>query len=94
VYANGAGSSGSIPIELADDLFLHIGKLDQVVPPVFDTTTVQNLTDPSMYIVRLSSKSGGLSVAPATQGIPDAATVGSVLELTRQGTYGASLTGQ
>jgi type II secretory pathway pseudopilin PulG len=94
VYANGAGSSGSIPIELADDLFLHIGKLDQVVPPVFDTTTVQNLTDPSMYIVRLSSKSGGLSVAPATQDIPDAATVGSVLELTRQGTYGASLTGQ
>ncbi len=94
VYANGAGSSGSIPIELADDMFLHIGKLDQVVPPVFDTTTVQNLTDPSMYIVRLSSKSGGLSVAPSTQGVPDAATVGSVLELTRQGTYGASLTGQ
>lgn len=94
VYANGAGSAGSVPIELADDLFLHVGKLDQVVPPVFDTTTVQNLTDPSMYIVRLSSKSGGLSVAPATQGIPDAANVGSVLELTRQGTYGASLTGQ
>jgi hypothetical protein len=94
VYANGVGSAGSVPIELADDLFLHVGKLDQVVPPVFDTTTVQNLTDPSMYIVRLSSKSGGLSVAPATQGIPDAANVGSVLELTRQGTYGASLTGQ
>ena len=94
VYANGVGSPSSIPIELADDLFLHIGKLDQVVPPVFDTTTVQNLTDPSMYVVRLSSKSGGLSVAPATQGIPDAANVGSVLELTRQGTYGASLTGQ
>jgi len=94
VYANGAGSAGSVPIELADDLFLHIGKLDQVVPPAFDTTTVQNLTDPSMYIVRLSSKSGGLSVAPATQGVPDAADVGSVLELTRQGTYGASLTGQ
>jgi len=94
VYANGLGSAGSVPIELADDLFLHVGKIDQVVPPVFDTTTVQNLTDPSMYVVRLSSKSGGLSVAPATQGVPVAATVGSVLELTRQGTYGASLTGQ
>ena len=101
VYANGVGSTNSIPIELADDLFLHIGKIDQVVLTPKRPATVsaspavpENITDPSMYVVRLSSKSGGLSVAPATQGIPRTLEIGDVLELTRQGTYGASLTGQ
>ena len=101
VYANGMGSPNSIPIELADDLFLHIGKIDQVVLTPKRPNTVssspavpENITDPSMYVVRLSSKSGGLSVAPATQGIPRTLEIGDVLELTRQGTYGASLTGQ
>ena len=101
VYANGMGSTNSIPIELADDLFLHIGKIDQVVLTPKRPATVsaspavpENITDPSMYVVRLSSKSGGLSVAPATQGIPRTLEIGDVLELTRQGTYGASLTGQ
>ena len=83
-----------MPVETADDFFLHVGKIDQVVVPVFDNTTAQNLTDPSTYVVRLSPKSGAISVAPATQGIPTTADVGSVIELTRQGTYGAPLTGQ
>jgi uncharacterized protein YdhG (YjbR/CyaY superfamily) len=83
-----------IPIETADDFFLHIGKIEQVTVPVFDNTISQNLTDPSTFVVRLSPKSGAISVAPATQGIPAFADVGSVLELTRQGTYGSPLTGQ
>ncbi len=94
VYANAARSSVSVPVEIADDFFLHVGKIDQVVVPVFSNTISQNLTDPSAYIVRLSSKSGAISVAPATQGIPVTADVGSVLELSRQGTYGAPLSGQ
>ena len=93
IYANSLGSA-LIPVETADDFFLHVGKIDQVVVPVFDNTTAQNLTDPSTYVVRLSPKSGAISVAPSTQGIPTTADVGSVLELTRQGTYGAPLTGQ
>ncbi len=93
IYANSLGSA-LIPVETADDFFLHVGKIDQVVVPVFDNTTAQNLTDPSTYVVRLSPKSGAISVAPATQGIPASADVGSVIELTRQGTYGAPLTGQ
>jgi len=94
VYANAVGGVNLVPVETADDFFFHIGKTDKVVVPVFDTTTEQNLTDPSMYVVRVSSKSGAISVAPATQGIPTSNSVGSVLELTRQGTYGAPLTGQ
>lgn len=94
VYANAAGGSTLIPIETADDFFLHIGKIEQVTVPVFDNTISQNLTDPSTFVVRLSPKSGAISVAPATQGIPAFADVGSVLELTRQGTYGSPLTGQ
>ncbi len=96
VYANKMGSSVSVPVEIADDFFLHIGKIDQVVVPVIDPTNSikQNLTDPSTYIVRLSPKSGAISVAPATQGIPASADVGGVLELTRQSTYGAPLSGQ
>ena len=93
IYANSLGSA-LIPVETADDFFLHIGKIDQVVVPVFDNNTKQNLTDPSTYIVRLSPKSGAISVAPATQGIPASADVGAVLELTRQSTYGAPLSGQ
>ncbi len=94
VYANAAKSSVIVPVEIADDFFLHIGKMDQVVVPVFSNTIQQNLTDPSTYIVRLSSKSGSISVAPATQGFPTSADVGAVLELSRQGTYGAPLSGQ
>ena len=94
VYANAALSAVSVPVEIADDFFLHVGKIDQVVVPVFSNAIPQNLTDPSTYIVRLSSKSGAISVAPATQGIPVTADVGAVLELSRQGTYGAPLSGQ
>ncbi len=94
VYANGALSSASIPVEIADDFFLYVGKIDQVVVPMFDNTIRQNLTDPSTYVVRLSPKSGAISVAPATQGVPATLDVGGVLELTRQGTYGIPLSGQ
>ena len=94
VMANKVESSDIVPIETADDFFFYVGKIDQVVVPVFDNTTTQNLTDPSTYVVRLSPKSGAISVAPATQGIPTAANVGALLELTRQGTYGIPLSGQ
>jgi len=94
VYANGLGSS-LVPIETADDFFLHIGKIDQVVVPNTSNTVAQNMTDPSTFIVRLSPKSGAISVAPATLGLVSLSTpVGDVIELSRQGTYGAPITGQ
>jgi hypothetical protein len=95
VYANAVGGSALIPLETADDLFLQVGKIDQVVVPVLDPTVTQNLTDPSSFIVRLSPKSGAISVAPLTMGIVSpTATLGDVLELSRRGTYGAPLTAQ
>lgn len=95
VYANAVGSSALVPVETADDFFLHTGKIDQVVVPVLSSTVTQNLTDPSNFVLRLSPKSGAISVAPVTLGpVSPAATLGDVLELSRQGTYGAPLTAQ
>ncbi len=105
VYGNTMGGSGLIPVEIADDFFLHIGKVDQVVaiPEFFDVTKTaavntsipQNIIDPSAYVVRLSPKSGAISVAPATQGfVASNAKIGDILQLSRQGTYGAPLTAQ
>lgn len=95
LYANAVGGSALIPVETADDFFLHTGKIDQVVVPVLSSTVTQNLTDPSNFVLRLSPKSGAISVAPVTLGpVSPAATLGDVLELSRQGTYGAPLTAQ
>ena len=95
VYANSVGGGAIIPVETSDDFFLHIGKIDQVVVPALSSSVAQNLTDPSSYVVRLSPKSGAISAAPITLGfVSPTATIGDVLELSRQGTYGSQLTAQ
>ena len=107
IYANAMLGSALIPVETADDFFLHIGKIEQVFAndgffdvkakalAVIDTSIKQNIVDPSSYVVRLSPKSGAISAAPITLGfVSPTATVGDVLELSRQGTYGSQLTAQ
>lgn len=80
VYANELGVSGSqsVRIDAVDDVFLHVGKIDQVVMPIAsgsvrDRTGVeaaevagvkQNLTDPSSYVIRVSPKSGAITASP------------------------------
>jgi type II secretory pathway pseudopilin PulG len=76
-----AGSDGSNlkRIDATQDIFLHIGKLDQIVFP-FDTNgkrskaeyisklasgVKHNLSDLSSYVVRLSPKSGAIIASPA-----------------------------
>lgn len=113
VYTNGRydnttnnasdNASALIPVESADDFFLHIGKIDQVVMPLMpaDASVPQNLTDVSNYIVRISPKSGSIGCAPAANYETQAAirgvtpaSIGDIAELTRQNTFGASVTGQ
>lgn len=105
VYTNGESTNASslIPVESADDFFLHIGKIDQVVMPLMpaDASVPQNLTDISNYIVRVSPKSGSIGCAPAANYETQAAirgvtpaSIGDIAELTRQNTFGASVTGQ
>ena len=105
VYTNGQSPEASalIPVESADDFFLHIGKIDQVVMPLMpaDAIVPQNLTDVSNYIVRVSPKSGSIGCAPAANYETQAAirgvtpaSIGDIAELTRQNTFGASVTGQ
>ena len=105
VYTNGQSPEAStlIPVESADDFFLHIGKIDQVVMPLMpaDASVPQNLTDISNYIVRVSPKSGSIGCAPAANYETQAAirgvtpaSIGDIAELTRQNTFGASVTGQ
>jgi prepilin-type N-terminal cleavage/methylation domain-containing protein len=105
VYANSMLSGSLVPVETADDFFLHVGKTDQVLaidaffnvnaPAAIDTSIPQNLIDPSTYVLRLSPKSGAISAAPLTLApVSLTATVGDVLTVARQGTYGAQLTAQ
>ena len=105
IYANAMLGSALIPVETADDFFLHLGKIEQVVavseffnvanPAAIDASVKQNIIDPSSYVVRLSPKSGAISAAPITLGFASpGATIGDILELSRQGTYGSQLTAQ
>lgn len=110
VYANQRGGSQSVRIDTVEDVFLHIGRIDQVVMPVDPTVngrnlvgflaaeaggTKQNLTDPSSYIIRLSPKSGAISAAPIRQFVPASGdTLGDIIGKSRQGTYNSTITGQ
>ncbi len=80
VYANKKATSSAVSpqavrIDAVDDVFLHIGLIDQVYMPVGgrnraamkfddDNGIKQNLTDPRSYILRLSPKSGAITAAP------------------------------
>lgn len=79
VFANERLGSNSVRIDAVDDVFLHIGKIDQIVMPVdpavkgrnraaFDVANAngvkQNLTDLNSYIIRISPKSGAITSAP------------------------------
>jgi prepilin-type N-terminal cleavage/methylation domain-containing protein len=78
VYANEQAGAQSIRIDAVDDVFLHIGKIDQVNMPIaagsvrdragleaaVAADVKQNLVDASSYIVRVSPKSGAITAAP------------------------------
>lgn len=118
VYANERMSTAAVRIDAVDDVFLHIGKIDQVIMPV-DTTVLgrnrlafeqantlgikQNLADAGNYVVRLSAKSGAVTAAPNTtyalqeiaNGMaPGTATLGDIIQFSRQNTFGAPVSGQ
>jgi type II secretory pathway pseudopilin PulG len=108
VWANGRGTQRQalVPCQALSDVFLHVGKTDQVRLSEVPTATgvesaPQNLTDASSYVVKVSATSGSIVCAPAaaytTQseltGIPPT-SVGNILSLTRLGTLGQPLTGQ
>jgi prepilin-type N-terminal cleavage/methylation domain-containing protein len=106
VFANGRGVRASqlVPVQTVDDVFLHVGKIDQVKIPALPAPGDElgsNLTDQAGYIVRIGTKSGSIVCAPVASaetqslllGIP-ANSVGNVLSLSRQGVLGQPLTGQ
>ena len=115
VYANQKAigstvSPQSVRVDTVDDVFLHIGRIDQVYMPV-DTTLSgrsraalelaeangikQNLTDPSSYVVRLSPKSGAISAAPIANFLPVATdSLFDIVGKSRSGTYSSTITGQ
>ncbi len=79
VYANEAAGGETVRIDAVDDVFLHVGKIDQVYMPLAPPSLVrdrnsaiaaegqgikQNLTDPSSYVVRISPKSGAIGASP------------------------------
>ena len=109
VYANQLMGPQSVRIDAVDDVFLHVGRIDQVAMPynatgLRDRTSVetaaangtkQNLTDPSTYVLRLSPKSGAISTAPIRQFVPSPAdTLFDIIAKSRGGTYSSTVTGQ
>jgi prepilin-type N-terminal cleavage/methylation domain-containing protein len=115
IYANEksvppAVNPQAVRIDPVEDVFLHIGRIDQVYMPV-DTSVggrnrtalevavangvKQNLTDPSSYVLRISAKSGAITAAPIRQYFPLAGdTLGDIIGKSRLGTYNSTITGQ
>ncbi len=115
VYANQKATAStvspqSVRIDAVEDLFLHVGRIDQVHMPVDPTLlgrnrsamelaeangTKQNLTDPSSYILRLSAKSGAITAAPINRFLPETTdTLFDIVGKSRLGTYNSTITGQ
>lgn len=112
VWANGTGDYATdlVPSQMVDDVYLHIGKTDQVaIPSLPDPTdpVVPNLFDEKGYVLRVSAKSGSIAAAPVAyfetqaelQGIdlsqlPGPTAVMTALSLSRMGVFGQPLTGQ
>ena len=106
VFANGRDglAATSVPVQSVEDLFLHIGKIDQVRKFTTLADGVgTNLFDERTYIVRVSGKSSTITTAPAADvltqaellGIPlSEVTISEALRLTRQSVLGQQLTGQ
>jgi type II secretory pathway pseudopilin PulG len=80
VWANERSGPNLTRIDATQDVFLHIGKIDQIVMPIdpaiggrnkaaFDAAVAsgvrQNLADLNSYIVRLSPKTGAITASPA-----------------------------
>ncbi len=106
VWANGTGSNKEflVPSQILDDVYLHIGKNDQILFPAMPTTSdaiLPNLADASSYVVRVSAKSGAISAAPLASyetqseltGI-SADSPGNILSLGRLGVLGQPVSGQ
>jgi len=79
IYANEAAGGETVRIDVVDDVFLHVGKIDQVYMPLSSSGLFrdrssaiaaeadgikQNLTDPDSYVVRISPKSGAIGASP------------------------------
>ena len=110
VYANQMSGQQNSRIDAVDDVFLHIGKIDQVTMPFNQSTQrrdlasvvnadsnglKQNLTDPSGYVIRLSPKSGAISAAPIRQFVPSGTdTLFDVIGKSRGATFSSTVTGQ
>ena len=109
VYANQMLGPQTVRIDAVDDVFLHIGRIDQVTMPfnssnVRDRASVeaavlvgtkQNLTDPSSYVLRLSPKSGAISASPIRQFVPSSSdTLFDIIAKSRGGTFSSTVTGQ
>lgn len=111
VYANHQAVSGTVSpqparIDVVDDIFLHVGRIEQVYCPTLGRSRAtveadalagakQNLIDPSTYVLRLSPKSGGITAAPITQFTPDPTdTLGDIIGKSRTGTFSTSLSAQ
>jgi prepilin-type N-terminal cleavage/methylation domain-containing protein len=80
VWTNERSGPNLIRIDATQDIFLHIGKIDQIVMPIdpaiggrnkaaLDAVAAsgvrQNLTDLNSYIIRLSPKTGTITASPA-----------------------------
>lgn len=112
VWANGTGSFAGdlVPSQMVDDVYLHVGKTDQVMLPALPDATnpiVANMFDEKSYVLRVSAKSGSIAAAPVAyyetqaelQGINLSAltpqnAVMTALSLSRLGVFGQPLTGQ
>ena len=110
VYANQMMGPQSVRIDAVDDVFLHVGRIDQVTMPYNTSTllrdkvsaitadangTKQNLTDPSTYVLRLSPKSGAISAAPIRMFVPSSTdTLFDIIAKSRGGAFSSTVTGQ
>ncbi len=115
IYANQKGTAAAVSpqavrIDPVEDVFLHVGRIDQVHMPVDSgllgrnrsalelaeaNGTKQNLTDPSSYILRLSPKSGAITAAPINRFLPETTdTLFDIVGKSRLGTYNSTITGQ
>jgi type II secretory pathway pseudopilin PulG len=111
IYGNyeangGRPSFASKAVDAAEDLFLHIGKIDQIgIASVAPYSA--NLDDPASYIVRLSPRSGSVAVAPtgairlpedaALSLVPALSTaddLGEFIALARKRAFTQNVTGQ
>ncbi len=91
-------------VDAAEDLFLHMGKIDQVSIDPTQAPYSGNLADPASYIIRISPRSGAIVAAPTGAIRPEdvgpsgllgsSPTLGECVALARKRSFGQYVTGQ